>query len=68
VILRTVLVARFANKVQVAGAGFGTFGPGNSGGDVNGVFRGGFGEVVDVGEATIYPDDDDDPIELGPSG
>lgn len=68
VILRTVLIARFANKVQVAGAGFGTFGPGNSGGAANGVFRGGFGEVVDVGEATICPDDDDDPIELGPSG
>ena len=66
-IIRTVLIGRFANKVEVAGAGFGSFGPGGPGGAANVVFGSGFGEVVDVGEATICPDDEDDPIELGPS-
>lgn len=64
ILIRTVLIARFANKVQVAGTSFGPFGPG---GAANAGFRGGFGGVVDVGEATIRPDDEDDPIELGPS-
>ncbi len=53
-IIRTVLIARFAGKVQVAGSGFGGFGSG-------------FGDIVDVGEATIRPEDDDGPIELGPA-
>jgi len=75
-IIRTVLIARFAGKVQVAGSGFGAFGPGGPGGAANTGFSGGFrtghpgpgfGDVVDVGEATVSPEDDDGPIELGPS-
>lgn len=66
-IIRTVLIARFAGKVQVAGSGFVGFGPGGPGGAADVGFRHGFGDVVDVGEATIQPDDDEGPIELGPS-
>lgn len=66
ILIRTVLIARFANKVRVAGNGFGAFGTGGPGGVTNAGFHGGFGGVVDVGEATIRPDDEDDSIELGP--
>lgn len=85
-IIRTVLIARFAGRVQVASSGFGGFGPGGPGGPADagfsGGFRGGFGgpgsggpgsggpgsgDIVDVGEATVVPDEDDGPIELGPS-
>ncbi len=71
-IIRTVLIARFAGRVQVAGAGFGGFGTGGPGGPADTGFTGftgGFrvgGDIVDVGEATVQPDDDDGPIELGP--
>jgi UPF0716 protein FxsA len=65
-VIRTVLIARFAGKVQVAGSGFRGFGGDRGFGD-RGFGDRGFGDIVDVGEATIRPDDDDGPIELGPS-